>query len=108
MPERMLKKKMTEKDLKIQDLREENRKLKEQLAEMEAKSKWILADNPPEEDKYVLLSFENYTGCDIGRYERNKDGSGAFYPRDDEKSYLSYELFVNAWMPLPEPYREDE
>lgn len=108
MSERILKKKMTEKDLMIRDLREENRKLKEQLAEREAKAKWIPADNPPEEDKYILLSFENYTGCDIGRYERNKDGGGAYYPRDEEKSYLSYELFVNAWMELPEPYREDE
>lgn len=41
---------MTEKDLMIRDLREENRKLKEQLAEREAKAKWIPADNPPEED----------------------------------------------------------
>ena len=35
---------MTEKDLIIQDLREENRKLKEQLAEMKAKDKWIPAE----------------------------------------------------------------
>lgn len=25
-----------------------------------------------------------------------------------KKSYSSYGFFVNAWMPLPEPYREDE
>ena len=27
---------------------------------------------------------------------------------DDEKSYSSYGIFVNAWMPLPEPYREEQ
>ena len=65
--------------------------------------------NPVEEslqsdDRYVLLSFENYTGIDIGRYEESKDG-GAFYPGDDEKSYVSYGIFVNAWMDLPERYK---
>ena len=39
---------------------------------------------------------------------KKNDEGGTFYPGDDEKSYLSYELFVNAWMELPEPYREDE
>ena len=97
---------MTEKDLIIQDLREENRKLKEQLAEMKTKSKWIPADNPPEDDRYVLLSFENFTGCDIGRYERNEDG-GTYYPGDEDASYNSYDLFVSAWMDLPERYKEE-
>lgn len=41
-------------------------------------------------------------------YEADNDGNGAFYPGDDEKSYVEYDLFVNAWMPLPEPYRESE
>ena len=99
---------MTEKDLMIQDLREANQKLKEQLTDLEAKSKWIPADNPPEDDKYVLLSFENYTGCDIGRYERNEDVGGAYYPGDEDASYNSYGLFVNAWMKLPESYKENE
>lgn len=26
----------------------------------------------------------------------------------DEYTCLANDLFVNAWMPLPEPYREDE
>ena len=44
---------------------------------------------------------------DIARYEENDEG-GTFYPGDDEKSYSSYGIFVNAWMPLPEPYREEQ
>ena len=45
---------------------------------------------------------------DIGRYETDSDGSGAFYPGDDDTSYVSFGIFVNAWMPLPEVYRREE
>lgn len=71
--------------------------------------RWIpVSERLPDADKYILVSFENFTISDIGRYETDKDGSGAFYPGDDDKSYVEYGLFVNAWMPLPEPYRESE
>jgi hypothetical protein len=70
---------------------------------------WIpVSERLPEDDKYILVSFENFTLPDIGRYEVDEDGNGAFYPGDDEKRYAAYGLFVNAWMPLPEPYRESE
>ena len=69
---------------------------------------WIPCEERlPEDESYILVSFENCTMPDIARYEEDDEG-GTFYPGDDEKSYLSYGLFVNAWMPLPEPYREDE
>lgn len=71
--------------------------------------RWIpVSERLPDADKYILVSFENFTISDIGRYETDKDGSGAFYPGDDDKSYVEYGLFVNAWMPLPEPFRESE
>ena len=71
--------------------------------------KWIpITERLPEDDKYIMVSFDNFTLSDIGRYEADKDGNGAFYPGDDDKGYASYGLFVNAWMPLPEPYRESE
>ena len=71
--------------------------------------RWIpVSERLPDADKYILVSFENFTISDIGRYETDKDGSGAFYPRGDDKSYVEYGLFVNAWMPLPEPFRESE
>ena len=56
----------------------------------------------------MLVSFENFTLPDIGRYETDSDGSGAFYPRDNDTSYVSFGIFVNAWMPLPEVYRREE
>lgn len=69
-------------------------------------TQWIpISERFPEDESYILVSFENYTMPDIARYEENDEG-GTFYPGDDEKSYSSYGFFVNAWMPLPEPYRE--
>lgn len=71
--------------------------------------KWIpVAERLPDTDNYILVSFDNFRMADIGRYELDGEGNGAFYPGDDDKSYVSYGLFVNAWMPLPEPYRGEE
>lgn len=70
------------------------------------KSGWIPIEKKlPEPDKYILISFENYTMADIGRYEEDEKG-GAFYPGDEETSYSRYGIVVNAWMPLPVPYEE--
>lgn len=67
--------------------------------------KWIpVEERLPDMDLYVLVSFENFNLPDIGRYESNKNG-GLFYSGDDDKSYAQCGLRVNAWMPLPEPYR---
>lgn len=69
-------------------------------------SRWIPIDErQPETDTYILVSFENCNMPDIARYEEDKNG-GAFYPGDEEKSYISYGLIVNAWKPLPVTYRE--
>lgn len=64
------------------------------------------AEHTPENESYVLVSFSNFSLPDIARYEKNDEG-GTYYPGDDDDSYLKYGLFVNAWMPLPELYRED-
>lgn len=63
-------------------------------------------EHTPEDESYVFVSFSNSYLPDIARYEENDKG-GTYYPGDDEKSYLNYGLFVNAWMPIPKPYRED-
>ena len=56
--------------------------------------KWIpISEHLPEDESYILVSFENATMPDIARYE---------------KPYSSYGIFVNAWTPLPEPYKEEQ
>lgn len=70
-------------------------------------SRWIPVDEKsPENDTYVLVSFENFTMPDIARYEEDKAG-GIFYPGDEERSYKSYGPIVNAWKPLPVTYKND-
>ena len=71
-------------------------------------SKWILPEErTPENKSYVLVSFENFDHPDIGRYEENDEG-GNFYMGYGYYTYKSCGLFVNAWMPLPEPYKGKE
>ena len=78
------------------------------VADTNVGGKWIpCSERLPEEDKYILLSFANFILPAIGRYQENNDGSGNFYLGDEDKTLLSYGLIVNAWMPLPEPYKEE-
>jgi len=71
---------------------------------------WIpVSEKLPDEDEYVLMSFENFTLPIIGRYEKDNDGGGAWYAGDDDgcDTCSSQDLFVNAWMPLQKPYRAE-
>ena len=66
---------------------------------------WIPVDEElPETDKYILLSFSNFSIPCVGRYEEDENG-GAFYVGDDDESCVSQDMFVNAWMNLPAPYQ---
>lgn len=79
------------------------------LEQDEKENGWIpVSERFPETDDYILLSFANYSIPIIGRCERDKDGNGIFYAGDDLISCLGNDLYVNAWMELPERYREDE
>ena len=71
--------------------------------------RWIpVTKRLPEPETYILVSFDNFTLPDIATYRVDDDGSGAFYPRDEDYTYLSVGFYVNAWMPLPEPYTEEK
>ena len=70
--------------------------------------KWIpITERTPEDESYILVSFENATMVDIARYEEDDEG-GSFYPGDDDEPYSKYGIFVNVWMPLPELYKSEE
>ena len=73
--------------------------------------RWIpVEERLPEDDNYILLSFENFSFPLVGRYEADSDGGGTFYlgDCDGEDTCIWQNLFVNAWQPLPEPYRREE
>ena len=71
--------------------------------------KWIpFSERMPEDESYILVSFKNATMPDIARYEVDEHGNGAFYPSDCNVAYVSCGMFVNAWLPLPEPFKEEE
>ena len=85
------------------------RQLRNQRKRLE--SGWIpVTERLPENGDYVLMSFENFSLPLVGRYVDDEKLGGAWYLGDcfDEDTCLANDLFVNAWMPLPEPYREDE
>ena len=56
---------------------------------------------------YILLSFDNLPCLCIGQYREDEEG-GAFYAVDDDDPLLKRGFIVNAWMPLPAPYRNEE
>ena len=69
---------------------------------------WIpVEERLPEDNKYILLSFENFSLPEIGRYEAKEDG-GAFYlgECDEGDTCISQDLYVNAWQPVPPGERE--
>ena len=66
---------------------------------------WIpVEEELPETDKYILLSFSNFSIPCVGRYEEDENG-GAFYVGDDDETCISQDMFVNAWMNLPAQYQ---
>lgn len=69
--------------------------------------RWILVtERFPEPGDYVLLSFPDFSVPAIGRYDEDEEG-GAFFIGDETESLVSQDMFVNAWMPLPETYKEE-
>ena len=60
----------------------------------------------PNTTTWVICSFENGDIPMIGRYITDQDSSGAFYMPSMNRTFLSIDKIVNAWMPLPESYRE--
>lgn len=87
------------------------KELKEMLLRAE-RMKWRPAVNTPtvNEKGYserILLNFANASIHEIGRYIEDGDGGCAYYIGDDTKPCSIYGLFVDAWMPLPERYKEE-
>ena len=84
---------------------EDQKDAKEALKEIR---RWIpVTEKLPEPETSILVSFDNFTLPAIATYRVDDDGSGAFYQGDEDYTYISVGFYVNAWMPLPEPYRSE-
>ena len=81
--------------------------LSAEVDRMKAEGFWIpVTERFPEPGDYVLLSFPDFSVPAIGRYDEDEEG-GAFFIGDETESLVSQYMFVNAWMPLPKPYRAE-
>lgn len=82
--------------------------IKDDLEQDEKENGWIPVDEKlPDPDKYILVSFEDFPIPMIGRYTVDDDDGGTFRVGDEDESFVEHDLYVNAWMPLPKPYKED-
>lgn len=89
--------------------RPRQKKLLVELCKERDKHRWNpITEKLPAPDEYILVSFENAGFVMIGRYTVDDEDSGTFWIGDEEESFLENDLFVNAWMKLPESYREGE
>lgn len=71
-------------------------------------TEWILAEErAPKAGEFVLLSFANFDLPLVGRYEEDENG-GNYYIGDEMETCLQNDIYVNAWLPLPKCYKEDE
>ena len=94
------------------DLRERLKKYEDAEEQKTVKNilrnnQWIpVEEKLPDVDKYILVSFENFSVPMIGRYTVDDDDSGTFRVGDEDESFIEHDLYVNAWMPLPESYKD--
>lgn len=103
-------KSLLEKGIHDVEITEFNVDIQNIIEKLPAENEWILVeDELPATSDYVLLSFANFSLPAVGRYEHDEAG-GAWYlgDCDEDDTCVANELFINAWMPLPEAYREVE
>ena len=72
----------------------------EELEEKDCVIRWHPADEPPSDDRYILLSFENAMTTSFGRYEGDETG-GAYYIDESEEPCIQHGIVVNAWAEMP-------
>ncbi len=96
-----------ENKMQMVEITETNADIQKIIEELDANPWNPISESLPTDNKYILLSFENFSVPCIGRYEEDKDGNGCFYVGDEDESLVSQGMFVNAWMDLPKSYREE-
>ena len=79
---------------KLQEMDEEYQELAKEVARLREKERWNPVEEKfPEDDNYILLSFENLPLPSIGRYETDQDG-GAFIWKMMIRAVLAGDLLL--------------
>nr|DAG31805.1 MAG TPA: Protein of unknown function (DUF551) [Caudoviricetes sp.] len=93
--------------LYVADVLEMLEQLQDDLEQDEKENGWIpVSERLPDPDKYIAISFDNCDIPAIGRYTVDDEGGGTFRVGDQDESFLELNLFISAWMPLPESCNE--
>ena len=66
------------------------------------------SDNQPKDEERVLVSFENFNMVLTARYKAEEGRTFLLDADDTDESFVSHDLYVSAWQPLPEAYKEGE
>lgn len=70
-------------------------------------TRWIpCSERLPKIGEYVLISCEGFDAPSVGKYEEDDIGE-TFYLSEDMPCE-DFGMVVEAWRPLPEPYKEQE
>lgn len=55
----------------------------------------------PDDDRTVLVSFENFSLPMLGQWRHDPDIGGAWYIGDTDETFIENDLFVDGWWELP-------
>lgn len=89
------------------DVLEMIEQLQDDLEQDEKENGWIpVSERLPDPYKYIAILLDNCDIPAIGRYTVDDGGGGTFRVGDQDESFLELNLFISAWMPLPESYKE--
>lgn len=81
---------------------EEDKKAINNLPSAQPSHIWhSINEEPPSDDRKVLVSFANFSLPMIGRFEGNPDDGYTAYIGDMDETFIENDLFVDGWWELP-------
>ncbi len=92
----------------VRECKESFRKMIDEQPTVYEVNDWIPVDSDdrPKDEERVLVSFENFNVVLTARYKAEEEGGTFLLDADDtDESFVSHDLYVSAWQPLPNPYK---
>ena len=73
------------------------RKVDVDMKKEQIESLWNDAEDPPLDDRYIILRFRNFSVPMIGRFDGND-----YYIGDDDVPAIKQQMYVSYWTDIPE------